>query len=131
MKQQETLVTTEMAISRLIRGLRSIPDEWTGIGHSSSDHQIRTAAAARMVAWGRGFADEIEAMPVDQAVSAISRSSNDLANLDPRGSYLGSWAHVAVMVNSGKRYVLQNGVLGSYCSEAAYQDAVSSGRIAK
>ena len=77
------------------------------------------------------LADDIEAAPIDKAVAIVGLNANVFANLDPHGQYIGKWAHVAVMVHGDnrRRYVMQDGVLGSYFSEAAYQSALKNGEV--
>ena len=77
------------------------------------------------------LANEIDLAGIDEAVETIRLNKNQFANLDPHGQYIGKWAHIAVMVHGDnpRRYVMQNGVLGSYFNEEAYQSALKNGEV--
>lgn len=106
-------VTPAMAIEKLVAGLRAIPDNWTLIGHRSNSVAVVNAAAKQMVAWGRGLASELEAMPVEEAAKRCGdyHVTAQLANLDPHGLHIGKWAHIAATPSIG--WSLVDGVLCS------------------
>ena len=106
-------VTVEFALKKLVAGLRAIPDDFSQAGCASAIPHVRAKHAAEMVQWGREFAKTIESLSSADAIVEITRYSNKLDNLDPRGWHLGNWANVARMIAAGREYTLVGGVLCS------------------
>lgn len=104
-------VTVEFAVEKLVAGLQAIPDDFSQVGCASANPQVRAKHAAEMIRWGREFANTIESLSANDAIVEITRYGTKLANLDPRGWYLGNWAHVAKMISAGRVYTLVGGVL--------------------
>ena len=85
--------TAESVIQNLIVGLRAIPAGFTQIGCYSADPKTRAAHYAKMIQWGREFADTLESLPTAEALLEVSRYDNTLVNLDPQSWYLGQWRY--------------------------------------
>jgi hypothetical protein len=108
MRQEVTLAA---AVRATIDGIRSMPDDWTLIGHYSNDSAVRREAAAVMLGQARRLADELERIEPASAARMLRDRRDLIANLDPHRHHLGAWPHVAVMIADGAVYAVVDGVL--------------------
>lgn len=113
MSQREN-ITVEMAIVKLVDGLRAIPDNFQQVGCAIADPKIRQSHYTAMINWGRDFASKLESLPANEALLEIQRYENKLANLDPIGWHIGNWASVARLLASGQPHSMVDGALCSH-----------------